>query len=329
VLLIACANVANLMLVRATVRSREMGIRAALGASRGRLIRALLAEGIILSLAGATAGILLAYIGVHAIHAWLPSGLPRVTSIGIDIRVLTTAVVVSIATGVLFGIVPALQSSRPDLTRALNDSSRSATSGAASQRIRSVLVVIEMALAVVLLVGAGLFIISFVRLIRIDPGFDYRRVLLVNVGVRIPPGPYNREVLKEAEKRGRPYVLEMLEAVRGVPGVETATAVGGGVPLTGGWSRTRVELPGKAELSHDDSVDRRIVTPGYLEMLHIPLLRGRFLSAEDTGTSQRVVVINHAAARKYWPDVDALGQRFRMNNEEFTVVGIVGDIRHL
>jgi putative ABC transport system permease protein len=315
VLLIACANVANLMLVRATVRSREMGIRAALGASRSRLVRALLVESILLSLAGAAAGILLAYFGVAAIHAWLPSGLPRVASIGIDLRVLTTAIAVSIATGILFGIVPAFQSSRPDLTRALSDSSRSATSGTASQKLRSVLVVVEVALAVVL---------------RIDPGFDYRRVLLVNVGIRIPPGPYNREVLKEAEKRGRPYALQMLEAVRAVPGVETATAVSGGVPLTGGWSRTRVELPGKGELAGaDNSVDRRIVTPGYLEMLHIPLMRGRSLSTEDTETSQRVVVINQAAARKYWPEHDPLGQRFKMNNEEFTVVGIVGDIRHL
>ena len=330
VLLIACANVANLMLVRATVRSREMGIRAALGASRSRLVRALLVESILLSLAGAAAGILLAYFGVAAIHAWLPSGLPRVASIGIDLRVLTTAIAVSIATGILFGIVPAFQSSRPDLTRALSDSSRSATSGTASQKLRSVLVVVEVALAVVLLVGAGLFISSFINVLRIDPGFDYRRVLLVNVGIRIPPGPYNREVLKEAEKRGRPYALQMLEAVRAVPGVETATAVSGGVPLTGGWSRTRVELPGKGELAGpDNSVDRRIVTPGYLEMLHIPLMRGRSLSTEDTETSQRVVVINQAAARKYWPDHDPLGQRFKMNNEEFTVVGIVGDIRHL
>jgi len=330
VLLIACANVANLMLVRATVRSREMGIRAALGASRSRLVRALLVESILLSLAGAAAGILLAYFGVAAIHAWLPSGLPRVASIGIDLRVLTTAIAVSIATGILFGIVPAFQSSRPDLTRALSDSSRSATSGTASQKLRSVLVVVEVALAVVLLVGAGLFISSFINVLRIDPGFDSRRVLLVNVGIRIPPGPYNREVLKEAEKRGRPYALQMLEAVRAVPGVETATAVSGGVPLTGGWSRTRVELPGKGELAGaDNSVDRRIVTPGYLEMLHIPLMRGRSLSTEDTETSQRVVVINQAAARKYWPEHDPLGQRFKMNNEEFTVVGIVGDIRHL
>ena len=193
VLLIACANVANLMLVRATVRSREMGIRAALGASRSRLIRALLVEGIVLSLGGATAGILLAYFGVHAIHAWLPTGLPRVASIGIDLRVLTTAVTVSIATGILFGIVPAFQSSRPDLTQALNDSSRSVTSSA-GQKLRGLLVVIEMALATVLLVGAGLFISSFVKLMRIDPGFDYSRVLLVNVGVKIRPGPYNREV---------------------------------------------------------------------------------------------------------------------------------------
>jgi predicted permease len=334
VLLIACANVANLMLARATVRGREMGIRSALGASRWRLIRGLLVEGVMLSILGAALGVLLAYVGVQAVRAWIPSGLPRVAAIGLDLRVLTTAVVVAVGTGILFGIVPALQSSRPDLTRALNDTGRSTTAGAGAQRLRSLLVIAEVALAVVLLVAAGLFIASFANLMRIDPGFNYRNVLLVNVGVRIPPGPYRREAFVEAEKRGRPYALQMLEAVRAVPGVETASAVSGGVPFTGSWSRTRVELPG-VELPgndlhrDDDSIDRRIVTPEYLPMLRIPLIRGRYLSTEDTESSRRVVVINEAAAKKYWPDSDALGQRIRVNNQELTVVGIVGDIRHL
>ena len=329
VLLIACANVANLMLVRATIRARELAIRAALGASRWRLVRTLLVEGIVLSAAGATVGIVLAYIGVHAIHAWLPNGLPRIAAIALDARVLTTTVLISVATGVLFGIVPAFQATRADLTRALNDSSRSATSGAGSQRLRSLLVVIEVALAVVLLVGAGLFIGSFVKLMRIDPGFDYRNVLLVNVGVRLPPGANSPDAFREAERRARPSVLQMLESVGRVPGIESANAVSGGVPLTGSWSRTRIELPGRGEMRGDDSIDHRTVTPGYLEMLRIPLIRGRYLSAEDTETSQRVAVINQSAARKYWPDSEALGQRFKMNNQDLTVVGIVGDIRHL
>jgi len=329
VLMIACANVANLMLVRATVRSREMAIRSALGATRWRLVRALIVEGMVLSILGAACGVLIAYFGVHAIRAWLPSGLPRVAAIGIDLRVLATAVLVSIATGVAFGIVPAFQSSRPDLTRTLNDSGRASTAGATSQKLRSLLVVIEVALAVVLLVGAGLFIGSFVKLMRIDPGFDYRNVMLVDVGVRLAPGPPTAERFREAETRGRPYVLQMLEAVRGLPGIETAAAVTGGVPLTGSWSRTRAEIPGKGEQKGDDSIDRRTVTPEYLQLLRIPLIRGRYLSTDDTETSQPVVIINHTAAKKYWPDTDALGQRMKINNVELTVVGIVADIRHL
>jgi len=329
VLLIACANVANLMLARATVRAREMGIRSALGASRWRLIRGLLIEGVVLSVSGAALGIVLAYFGVHAIRAWLPNGLPRVASIGLDLRVLSTAIAAALGTGVFFGIVPALQSSRPDLTTTLKESGRSTTSGSATHRVRSVLVVAEVALAVVLLVGAGLFIGSFVKLMRIDPGFDYRNVLLVNVGVRLTPGVPMREAFQEAEKQGRPYALQLLEAVRTVPAVVAASAVSGGVPLTGSWSRNRIELPGKGLVGSDDSLDRRIVTPEYLQTLGIPLIRGRYLSAEDREGSPKVVVINETAARKYWSDVDALGQTFKMNAQDYTVVGIVGDIRHL
>ena len=332
VLLIACANVANLLLARATVRAREMGIRSALGASRWRLVRTLLVEGIVLSLGGAALGILLAHFGVQAIRAWLPAGLPRVAGIALDLRVLSTAVAVALATGVFFGIVPALQSSRPDLTSTLKDSGRSTTSGGRSQRLRSLLVVTEVALAVVLLVGAGLFIGSFLKLTRIDPGFDYRNVLVVNVGVRVVPGPDMRAVFQEAEKRGRPYVVQVLEAVKGLPGVESASAVSGGLPLTGSWSRTGVEIPGKLLQeggSGDNSIDRRIVTADYLQTMRIPLRRGRYLSSQDAESSQKVIVINEAAARKYWPDSDALGQRMKVNNQDVTVVGIVGDIRHL
>ncbi len=197
VLLIACANVANLMLARATVRGREMSIRAALGASRWRLVRGLLVEGVVLSLAGAAIGVLLAALGVRGIMAWLPAGLPRASDIGIDLRVLGVATAASVLTGIFFGIVPALHSSRPDLAAALKDNGRSTTAGAGSQFLRSGLVVAEVAIAVILLVGAGLFIGSFARLMRIDPGFDYRNVIALGVGVRFEPGKW-----EEAAKRG-------------------------------------------------------------------------------------------------------------------------------
>ena len=330
VLLIACANVANLMLARATVRSREIGIRAALGASRWRLVRALLVEGLVLALAGAALGVLIAYYGVHAIRGWLPAGLPRVAAIAIDGRVLAAAIGAAVLTGLCFGVIPAVHASRPDLTGALKNSGRSTTAGAASQRLRALLVVSEVALAVVLLVGAGLFIGSFVKLVSVDPGFDYRNVLVVNVGVRVNPGPDWRANFADAEKRGSQYVAQMLAAVSGVAGVEMASGVEGGLPLTGSWSRNSVELPGRGKIEGDDaSIDRRTVSPEYLQTLRIPLRRGRYLGPQDTATSQRVVVINEAAARKYWPDADALGQRMTINNQEMTVVGIVGNIRHL
>ena len=325
VLLIACANVANLMLARATVRGREMGIRAALGASRWRLVRGLLVEGVLLSLCGAVIGLALAYVGVQGIRAWLPAGLPRVAAIGIDARVLLTATAAAMLSGIFFGIIPALQSSRPDLTSALKDSGRSNTAGAGRQRLRSLLVVAEVALAVMLLVGAGLFVGSFVKLMRIDPGFDYKNLVVLNVGPRMVGGNFD-----EAMKASRTYVPQMAEAVRRVPGVLEVGTISGGLPLTGSWSRSNVEIPGRGELKgDDDSIDMRTVSPEYLQVVRIPLLRGRHIQPSDRENSEPVIVINDAAARKYWPGEEAIGKRIKISGKERVVVGIVGDIRHL
>ena len=325
VLLIACANVANLMLARATVRQREMSIRSALGASRWRLVRGLLVEGLLLSMTGAAIGLFLAYIGVETIRAWLPAGLPRVASIGIDLRVLGAATGTAALCGMVFGIVPALQSSRPDLTRALKDTGRGNTASKSSQHLRGALVVAEVALAVVLLVGAGLFVGSFVRLVNIDPGFDYRNVLTFYVAPAMQPGKF-----EEAIKVSRTYVPRMQEAVKHVPGVAMVGTVGGGLPLTGSWSRTGVSIPGRGELKgDDDSVDQRIVSPEYLQTMRIPLIRGRLVLPTDVESSEQIVVINEAAALKYWPGEDALGKRIKINDSDRVVVGIVGNIRHL
>lgn len=325
VLLIACANVANLMLARATVRAREIGIRAALGASRWILVRGLLVEGVVLSLAGAAIGLLLAYLGVRAVMAWLPAGLPRVADIGIDVRVLGAATAAAVLTGIFFGIVPAIQSSRPDLTTALKDSGRSTTAGAGSQFLRGTLVVAEVALAVILLVGAGLFIGSFAKLIRVDPGFDYHGVLTVNVGRKFTPGK-----LQEALERGAADAQATIDAVRRAPEVESVAAMEGGLPLTNSWNRTSVTLPGKGEAEGDnDSINQVIATPGYLELLRLPLHRGRYITGEDRAGTQPVIVINEAAARKYWPGQEALGQRLTLNSKERIVVGVVGDIRQM
>jgi predicted permease len=330
VLLIACANVANLMLARATVRGREIAIRAALGAGRWRLVRGLLVEGLVLAIAAAALGVLLAYFGVQALKAWMPANVPRVAGIAIDVRVLLATIAAAALTGVFFGAIPALQSSRPDLTTALKDSGRSATAGAGSQRLRGLLVVAEVALAVVLLVGAGLFIGSFAKLMSIDPGFDYRNVLVVDVGVRPNPKLTGSAMFEDMSKRGGPYIEQVLAAVRAVPGVAAAAAVQGGLPLTGSWSRTGVELPGRGELKgDDDSIDRRVVSANYLETMRIPLKGGRYLTGQDREGADQVVVVNDAAARKYWPGEDPIGKRIKINGRDLVVVGIAADIRHL
>jgi predicted permease len=329
VLLIACANVANLMLVRATGRSREMGVRAALGASPWRLVRGLLVEGVLLALGGACLGLALAAGGVAVLRAWLPAGLPRVASIGIDPRVLAAAMSAALITGIVFGIVPALQSARPDLTGALKEGGRSATAGGRAQRLRSILVIAEVALAVVLLVGAGLFAGSFIKLMRVDPGFDYHNVIALSIGLRLMPG---QKFDDDYAARSRQYTLQVAEAVGRVPGSEMVGYVNGGLPLTGSWSRTSIELPGRGELKGEgDDIDRRSVSTNYLQLLRIPLLKGRYLNDADRAGSTPVAVINQAAAQRYWPGQDPLGQHFKMNGgkDDRVIVGVVGNIHHL
>ena len=324
VLLIACANVANLMLVRSTVRGRELGIRAALGASRWRIARALLTEGLVLSVLASAIGIALAWAGVRILAAWLPAGLPRVASISIDYRVLAAAAAAALVTGIVFGLAPALQSSRADLTLAFRDG-RTSTAGAAGKRLRGLLVVAEVALAVVLLVGAGLFISSFVGLVRIQPGFDYRQVLSVYVSL-----PFERgDDFKKALARGTPYVQQMLEAVSAVPGVVQAASVSGGLPLSGGWQSNPFSIPGGRELpAGEQEIHTRWISPGYLGVLKIPLQRGRAFTADDRPGAPPVALVNEAAAQRYWPDRDALGQRIIIEQRDMTIVGIVGNIRH-
>jgi putative ABC transport system permease protein len=329
VLLIACANVANLMLARATVRGRDTAVRAALGASRGRLVRGLLVESLVLALAGAAGGILLAWAGVHLLTAWLPPNLPRVAAIGLDLRVVGVACAAAIATGLLFGAVPALQASRPDLASALKDSGRSSTAGGRRQFLRHALVVAEVSLAVILLVGAGLFIGSFASLMRIDPGFDYRNVLVLDVSVPPDPTLSGTERWQDMTRRGRPYIEDVLAAVSRLPGVE-AGGVANGLPLSGSWSRSVPEFPGRPKPEGDDAaIDLRTVTPNYLRVMRIPLLRGRHLADTDVEGSEAVAIVNEAAARRYWPGEDPLGQRIVINSRERVVVGIFGDIRHL
>src|SRR6266542_2948573 len=215
VLLIACANVANLLLARATAREREIGIRAALGAGRWRLVRQLLVESLVLSVAGTAFAVVLAMWAVRVLKSAMPESLPRISAIGVDFRILAVAAVLAIATGLLFGIVPALQLSRPDLSNALKDGARG-TTGAGRQRLRSALVVVEVALAVVLLVGAALFIGSFIALMRINPGFNPDGVITTYISPRNEPG-------QRAPDRTAAF-LQILERVAHAPGVVSAAA---------------------------------------------------------------------------------------------------------
>jgi putative ABC transport system permease protein len=326
VLLIACANVANLMLARATVRTREMGVRAALGASPWRLVRGLLVEGLVLALSGAALGLLLAAGFVNVLRTWLPANVPKVAAISLDWRVVGFAVGAAVLTGVFFGIVPALHSARPDLTNTLKDGGRSSTAGVAGQRLRNLLVVAEVALAVILVVGAGLFTGSFVRLMKVNPGFDYHNVIVLNIGVHWKPGQKFDDEFAAANRR---LADQAREEVAKVPGILGVAEISGGLPLTGSWSRNSFEIIGRGEMKDDDSIDTRSVTPEYLAMMRIPLKRGRYLAATDGEQAPLVAVVNETAARKYWPGADPIGQRIKINKQEREIVGVVGDVHHL
>ncbi|MGH9409246.1 MAG: ABC transporter permease, partial [Vicinamibacterales bacterium] len=323
VLLIACANVANLLLVRATRRIREIGIRSALGAARWRIVRGLLMEGLLLSISGAAFGFALAYGGVDVLRAWLPADLPRVASIAIDLRVLGAAVGAAFFTGLVFGAVPALQLARVDINGALREGGRSSTASRGAQRMRGALVVAEVALAVVLLVGAGLFTGSFVQLMRVNPGFDYHNVLDLGINLPFTAG---LSLDRSYGARNGAYVRQAVEAIRHLPGVEIVAI--GTAPLTGGWARGTVALPGRGELKgENDQIDQRTVSDTYLQLLRIPLLRGRYITADDTrDDALPVVVVNQAAALKYWPGEDALGRHLTVGGKDRLVIGIVGNV---
>jgi putative ABC transport system permease protein len=322
VLLIACANVANLLLARATGREREIGIRAALGAGRWRIVRQLMVESVLLSMLGTVIAILLAWWAINLLRTSMPEGVPRVAAIALDVRVLGAAAVLSVLTGILFGIFPALQLSRPDLTNALKEGTRGGGTSRARQLMRSVLVVSEVALAVVLLVGAALFIGSFVTLIRINPGFDPSNVLTIGISPRVQTG-----LVKGPAPDNGAFFEQIIERVAQTPGVVHASAISGGMPLGGSMSITTMTVPGKKiEPSADDGISIRRVTPKYHEALRIPLRAGRHFTDLDRKGAPNVVIINESAAKKYFSGENAVGRTVLFGKEEWTVVGVVGDV---
>ncbi|HEY7482707.1 MAG TPA: ABC transporter permease [Gemmatimonadales bacterium] len=331
VLLIACANVANLLLARAAARSKEIAVRTALGATRERLLRQLLTESIIVSLAGGGVGLLLAYLGVRSLVAMDIGNLPRSDEIGIDGTVMIFTLLISLLAGVLFGLAPALHTVTPDLHGALKEGGRGATADRGSHALRRSLVVTEVALALTLLTGAGLLLKSFARLQGVDPGFDPSNLLTFNIA--LPQTRYANDTTQAA------FFDQALPAVARVPGVlgVGATSV---MPFGGSWSTGSFEIEGYQPPENQPGPwgDIRVVSPQFFETMRIPLLRGRYLTDEDRNGSRPVAVVDQEFVRRYWANVDPLGKRFTFGppdgvtdttqNEWIEVVGVVGHTAH-
>jgi predicted permease len=321
VLLVACVNLANLLLARATAREREFAVRTALGASRGRVVRQLLTESVLLALLGGVLGVVLAYFGVRALLALSAGTIPRPEEVRLDARAVGFALLLSLLTSALFGLVPAVRAARAVTAETLRDGGRGGTERHGG-RVRGALVLGQTALAMVLLVGAGLLINSFWRLVTVDPGFRPDHVLVA--GFTIPLDRYDTPPKMAA------YRNEVLRRVGELPGV-TAVGAAKTQPLRGGGEPADYEIDGRSgpgAVLHAAS-GAFMVSPGYFRALGIPLVRGRtFEEADDREDAPRVMVINQAAARRYFPGQDPLGQTVRSAAAPFTVVGVVGDVRN-
>jgi predicted permease len=328
VLLIACANVANLLLARAGAREREVAIRTALGARRSRLIRQLLVESLMLGLAGGAAGLVMADRGVKLLTKMLPAELPFWVDIRLDLAALGFTLAVSTLTGLLFGLAPALQVTRVNLNESLKEGGRGSSGGARSRRVRRLLVISEVALALVLLIGAGLMMKSFLRLSRSSPGFDADRALMIEVNT-----PPRRD--PDAQTKSRLY-REALERLAALPGVEAAGA-NSDLPLVGqeSWDRVDFTVEGQSadEQKANPIANSQQVSPDYFRAMGIPLLAGRHFTEQDTTESASVVIVSRGMAERFWPGEDPIGKRLKWGgvdseNDWDTVVGVVGDVNH-
>ena len=324
-LLIACANVANLLLARAEGRQREIAVRAALGASRLRVMRQLLTESLLLTGVATTVGLALAFAGVRFVGWWNPANVPRVADVAVNLRVLLFTAGVAVVTSLVFSLAPAVRALRADLTDSLKDGAQGASSGGGRQRYRHALVVIEMALAVVLLVGAGLMLRSLWALQRVHLGFDPSQVLTMRLSLPVASYQTPEQVVD--------FYSRLLDRVRAVPGVRTAGAVRA-LPLgsTIGDFGVRVEgftpAPGTGAKG-----DWQIASAGYLEAIGERVIRGRSITPDDKTDAMLVALINEEMARRYWAGRDPIGGRFQIgggaqNRPFITVVGIVADVRH-
>jgi putative ABC transport system permease protein len=326
VLLIACANLTTMLLARAAAREREMAIRVALGAGPLRLLKQVLTESVLLALIGGVAGVLLALWGVESLKVIGAQTVPRLREVNVDLGVLGVTLAIAVGTGVIFGLVPGLASARPELTEALKDGGRSSTQGTARNRLRNGLVIAEVALALVLLSGAGLLMKSFARLQNVNAGFNPRNVLTFEISlpkIQYPNDPSIVRFNNEAQRR--------LAALPGVQAAGFSTIL----PLAGTNSDSSFAIEGRPSNDRTPSPDEenRQVSPDYFRALEIPLIKGRFFTDADNADAPPVIIVNQAFAKKFWPNQDALGKRIVMGGMSehpnwITIVGVVGDVRH-
>ncbi len=329
VLLIACSNVANLLLARGAARQREIAVRAALGAGRWRLVRQLLTESVLLSFAGGGAGLLVAYAGMKGLIAISPPNTPRMDEVALDATVLAFTAGISVLTGLLFGLVPALQVSRTETAETLKEGGRGRSASVARHRARNILVVSEVSLALILLVGAGLMLRSFRNVVLADPGFNSEGVLTMSVP--LPQAKY------EDPAKVRNFITQLLENVKGQTGVQTvATAL----PLLGGW-QSSFSVYGKPEPppGQQPSADITRISPAYFQVMQIRLLKGRTFDDRDTNTAPPVCIVDETFASTHWPGEDPLGKQVRFGRPGanrsgrppeplMTVVGVVAHVKH-
>lgn len=327
VLLIACANLTTMLLARAGAREREFAIRVALGAGPARLLRQMLTESVLLALLGGFAGVLLSIWGLDLLRALGSKTVPRIAEANLDLRVLLVTLVASVVTGILFGLVPAIASAKPELTEALKEGGRGSTTGTRRNRVRNALVISEVALALVLLVAASLLLKSFIRLQNVGPGFDPRNVLTMEVSLPLAKYP-----------RGKPvgdFYAETIRRVEALPGVE-AVALASILPLSGNNSDSSFAIEGRDPTQEKVYPDEEIrsVSSNYFKVLKVPLLQGRFFDERDNADAPRVAIINQAFAKKWFPNQEPVGKKITFDDPRkpdpkwVTIVGLVGDMRH-
>jgi putative ABC transport system permease protein len=326
VLLIACANVANLLLARASSRKKEIAVRAGLGASRGRIARQLLTESLLLSLIGGGFGLLLAWWGTRALIALSPSGLMDVHHVGVSLKVLGFTFALTLLTGIVFGLVPALEAARFDLNDSLKEGGKNIGGGSRTLRLRNIFVVTQVALALVLLVGAGLFMKSLTRLQSVDPGFNATNLLTMRVS--LPGRKY------DTDPKLMDFFNRTLEQLRALPGVQAVGAINT-LPFAGPHSGTSLEIEGQPKPPPGQKISTGICVTdaNYFQAMQIPLKRGRLFTEQENKEMRHVVVVNEAFARKLLPGQDPLGKRVTINmkekNEPTEIIGVVGDTKHL